>query len=43
VMGSPRRSARDAVHVAVMEQHGVDRIRTFDAAFDRVPGITRVA
>jgi predicted nucleic acid-binding protein len=35
-------SARDAVHVAVMQQHGVSRILSFDAGFDRFPGITRV-
>ncbi|HEY8054576.1 MAG TPA: type II toxin-antitoxin system VapC family toxin [Terriglobales bacterium] len=35
-------SARDALHVAVMEQHGIHRIVTFDAAFDRWPGIERL-
>jgi predicted nucleic acid-binding protein len=42
VLGSPRLSARDAIHVAVMEQHGIARILSFDTAFDRVPGITRL-
>jgi predicted nucleic acid-binding protein len=42
VLGSPRLSARDAIHVAVMEHHGIARILSFDAAFDRVPGITRL-
>jgi predicted nucleic acid-binding protein len=32
-------SARDAVHVAVMERRGIERIMTFDAGFDAVPGI----
>jgi predicted nucleic acid-binding protein len=41
VLGSPRLSARDAIHVAVMEHHGIARILSFDAAFDRVPGVTR--
>ena len=36
-------SARDAVHLAVMEQHGVDRILTFDTGFDGFPGITRLS
>ena len=36
-------SARDALHVAVMEQQGVERIFSFDRAFDAVPGITRIA
>ncbi len=36
-------SARDAVHVAVMQQHGVTRILSFDAGFDGLPGIERLA
>lgn len=36
-------SARDALHVAVMEAHKVDRILTFDRAFDGVPGVERVS
>jgi predicted nucleic acid-binding protein len=35
-------SARDAVHVAVMGRHGIDRIMTFDRGFDAYPGIVRV-
>ena len=35
-------SARDALHVAVMERHGVERILSFDSAFDRFPGLERV-
>ena len=42
VMGSRRLSARDALHVAVMEEHGIERILSFDAAFDGVPGIERL-
>lgn len=42
VLGSPRLSARDAIHAAIMEQHGVARILSFDTAFDRVPGVTRL-
>ncbi len=42
VQGSDRLSARDAMHVAVMERHGVAVILTFDAAFDRVTGVRRV-
>lgn len=41
VLGRRRLSARDAVHVAVMEQHGIKEILTFDAGFDAYPGITR--
>lgn len=34
-------SARDVVPLAVMERRGVTRILTFDADFDRWPGVTR--
>ena len=38
-----RLSARDAIHLAVMEHRGVREILTFDQAFDRAPaGIRRV-
>ncbi len=37
-----RLSARDAIHVAVMERHGVSQILTFDTAFDAVPGVVRL-
>ena len=36
-------SARDALHVAVMEREKVDQILTFDTGFDEFPGIRRVA
>ena len=36
------RSARDAIHVAVMQRHEINRILTFDRAFDEIPGIERV-
>lgn len=36
-------SARDAIHVASMSQHGVTRILTFDSGFDRAPGIQRIS
>jgi len=35
-------SARDAIHAAVMLNHDVERIATFDDGFDRVPGIKRL-
>lgn len=34
-------SARDALHLAVMERHSVERIMTFDADFDRWPAVRR--
>jgi uncharacterized protein len=43
VFGHRRLSARDAVHLAVMEQHGIDRILSFDSGFDGFPGITRLS
>ena len=36
-------SARDALHVAVMEREGIDRILSFDTGFDDFPGLQRVA
>lgn len=35
-------SARDALHVAVMQRHGIERVMTFDRGFDVIPGIRRV-
>ncbi len=43
VLGHRNLSARDAVHLAVMEQHGIDRILTFDSGFDGFPGVTRLS
>jgi len=37
-----RLSARDAVHLSIMEQHGIERILSFDSGFDSFPGITRI-
>ena len=42
VLGYSGLSARDAVHLAVMEYHGIDRILSFDTGFDQFPGITRL-
>ena len=39
---TPTLSARDAVHIAVMQGHDIGRILSFDAAFDGIPGIVRV-
>jgi len=43
VLAYQQLSARDAVHLAVMEQHGIDLILTFDSGFDAFPGITRLS
>lgn len=42
ILGSAGLSARDGLHVAVMEAHRMDRIMSFDAGFDGVPGIVRL-
>ncbi|HEX6138456.1 MAG TPA: type II toxin-antitoxin system VapC family toxin [Casimicrobiaceae bacterium] len=41
VLGRPQLSARDALHAAVMAREHVERIMTFDTAFDDIPGIER--
>jgi predicted nucleic acid-binding protein len=38
-----RLSARDAIHVAVMQGRDVGRILSFDSVFDGIPGIVRIA
>ena len=38
-----RLSARGAIHLAVMQRRGIDRILSFDAGFDGIVGIERVA
>jgi uncharacterized protein len=43
VMGHSSLSARDATHLAIMEQHGIERIASFDQGFDGFPGITRLS
>ncbi len=43
VLGYRQLSARDAVHLAVMEHHGIERILTFDSGFDGFPGMTRLS
>jgi hypothetical protein len=35
-------SARDALHIAILERHGIRRIMSFDADFDRWPGLSRI-
>jgi predicted nucleic acid-binding protein len=42
-LGTERLSARDALHLAVMERHGVTRIASFDRGFDGYPGVTRLS
>ncbi len=42
IRAHPALSARDAVHIAVMERHGVHSILSFDADFDHWPGLKRI-
>ena len=42
LLGTKSLSSRDALHIAVMVRQGINRIMSFDADFDRVPGITRL-
>ena len=35
-------SARDAIHIAVMERHGIRSILSFDGDFDGWPGLQRI-
>ena len=42
VLGRRSLSARDALHVSVMEREGIARILSFDTGFDGYPGITRI-
>jgi len=38
----PGLSVRVAMHVAVMQRHGIEQVLSFDAGFERVPRILRV-
>lgn len=40
---TPTLSARDAIHIALMQGRDVGRILTFDVGFDGIPGIVRVS
>ena len=42
VLGRHQLSARDAIHAAVMMQHQIPQIMSFDAGFDGLPGIERI-
>ena len=42
VRGGGPLSARDAIHIAVMERHQISSILSFDADFDSWPGLRRI-
>lgn len=43
VLGRKGLSARDAVHLAVMQIQGIKKILSFDRGFEGFPGITRLS
>lgn len=42
VLARHQLSARDALHLAVMEHHGIRQILSFDTGFDGLPGVERL-
>lgn len=42
ILGDLRLSARDALHLAVMQRHDVGTIMSFDRDFDGYPGVRRI-
>ena len=42
-LSTQRLSARDAMHLAIMERNQVETILSFDSGFDDYPRITRLA
>lgn len=42
LLESSELSARDALHLAVLEAHGVARILSFDSGFDGITGVRRL-
>jgi predicted nucleic acid-binding protein len=42
VIGHPELTARDAIHLAIMREHGMERILSFDRHFDGLPGVSRL-
>jgi predicted nucleic acid-binding protein len=42
LMGMPALSARDSIHLAVMQRHRITRLLSFDCGFDGLPGVRRL-
>lgn len=42
MLGHQGVSARDAIHAAVMERHGIETVFSFDRDFDKLPGVSRI-
>lgn len=43
LLGVTAISARDAVHLAIMQRYAIEQILTFDTGFDRVGSVTRLS
>ena len=43
VSGKDRQSARNALHIAVMERYGIKTIFSFDQDYDHRPGLDRIS
>ena len=43
ILGGSSFTARDALHIAVLERRRVSRVMSFDADYDRRPGLTRIS
>ena len=41
-MGVRELSSRDALHIAIMRRHAIEKILSFDRSFDLFPGIDRI-
>jgi predicted nucleic acid-binding protein len=42
IAAAPALSARDAIHLAVMQRRGISRILSFDAGFEGILGVERI-
>lgn len=42
VLGKVELTARDAIHLAVMQRHDIEEIASFDRHFDGLPGVRRL-
>ncbi len=42
VLSTDSLSARDAIHLAVIQQQGIKQIASFDSGFDGQPGLERL-
>ena len=43
LLGGMSFTARNALHIAVLERHRVSQVMSFDSDFDRRPGLTRLS